>query len=101
MAGSEYFDYVDYEDYCRRRFKDSEERLLCLAVSHSLDDEHSSNFCDKRIYSRTNQYFEYNLVYKYKCFQASYNSNDNMHADEIFTDKLFGCLNESTPLIYQ
>jgi len=43
--------------------------MNCLVITGSIEDESSSDFCTNRIFSYDNEFFLYNLVYKYKCLR--------------------------------
>ena len=64
-----YHKFNKMDDYCQRRFgTNSEEHLNCLVITGSIRDDFSPNFCSNRIFT-SGLYFNYNLVYKYKCLR--------------------------------
>ena len=71
--------------------------MNCLVMTGSIEDESSSDFCMNRIFSFDNEFFLYNLVYKYKCLRDRLGSKQ--YTEAVIKEKLFSCLVDQDPLI--
>lgn len=86
-------------DYCERRFVNSEELLNCKVITGSIKEDFSTDFCSKRIFTEDNKYFNYNLVYRYKCLRDRMGILQSI--EPVLQEQLFVCLDETDPLIVQ
>ena len=57
-------------DYCKRRFSDVEEVTNCRVMTNSVrKDFFYTDFCTHRLFSANDDYFAFNLVYKWACLR--------------------------------
>lgn len=64
-----FHNFNELSDYCTRRYTNSEELLNCMVITGSIKEDFSTDFCSNRIFTEDNKFFNYNLVYKYKCLR--------------------------------
>lgn len=96
---SEFQEFNDLNEYCTRRFSNSEEILNCKVMTGSILEYFSSDFCSKRIFTEDKQFFNFNLVYKYKCLRDRMGSLQSIEPS--FEEHILVCLNDTNPPIVQ
>lgn len=94
-----YHAYRNLQDYCERRFLDQEERFTCLVITDSLDSNYTADYCQNRIFSFDNTYFEFNLVFKYSCIRDRL--GDKLYIGPEISQHLKTCLDGNRPRIWQ
>ena len=70
-----------------------------MAITGSIKEDFSTDFCSKRIFSEDSKFFNYNLVYKYKCLRDRMGPTQSI--EPVLNDQLLVCLDYRNPLIVQ
>jgi len=94
-----YFAFNELNDYCTRRFTNSEELLNCKVITRSIKEVFSTDFCSNRIFTEDSKFFNYNLVYKYKCLRDRMGPIQSI--EPVLEEQLLVCLDDKNPLIVQ
>lgn len=100
---TEFFELKGYNDYCTRRFSDVEERTNCRVMTNSIrEDFFLTDFCTHRLFSANDEYFDYNLIYKWTCLRDRLGTKQKIKSDIVKIHlEICGVGSNQYPLIYQ